>query len=191
MLRLMVLVLLGCAFLISGPYRKRARIEKEIIERKEEGWLAFVLRVAAAIPLYLVILLDIFIPEWIGWTKIDLPNWLRIIGISLASFAVLWLWWVFFTIGSNISVLTKESHELVTNGPYRLVQHPLYTGALTFLFSLSLVFEDWFVFVYTLAGLVAFRLLVIPAEEEQLLEAFGEDYECYQSRTGMLFPWIR
>ena len=191
MLRLMVLLLLGSAFLISGIYRSRARKE-EFIKRQEEGWLAVVIRLGAALPLLTMILLDIFFPEWASWSKTDLPNWLRIVGMTLAVGAVLWLWWVFHTIGNNISetVLTKESHELITSGPYRWIRHPLYTGALLFLFSLSLVFEDWVIFAYSIVGLLAFRLLIIPAEEKQLLETFGEDYECYQSRTGAFLPWI-
>jgi len=193
LLRLLVLILFGSTFLISGLYRKRARIEKEIIERKEEGWLAFIMRMVAAVPLFLMILMNIFFPEWVVWSKFDLPDWISLISVILALVSVIWLWWVFHTIGGNISetVLTKESHELVTSGPYRLVRHPLYSGALFFLFSISLIFKDWVIFFYTLAGLVAFRLLVIPAEEEQLLEAFGEDYECYQSQTGAIFPWLR
>jgi len=193
MLRLMVLLLLGCSFLISGLYRKRAREEKGFIKRQEEGSLVLALRLAAATPLLLMAILNIFVPEWMTWSKTNLPTWLRIVGISLTLVSVLWLWWVFHTIGSNITetVLTKDSQELITSGPYHWIRHPLYTGALLFIFSLSLVFEDWVIFFFSLAGLLAFRLLVIPAEEEQLMEAFGEDYECYQSRTGSMLPWIR
>jgi protein-S-isoprenylcysteine O-methyltransferase Ste14 len=39
--------------------------------------------------------------------------------------------------------------------------------------------------------LLAFLRLIRPAEEKQLLDAFGEEYECYQARTGALMPWIR
>lgn len=192
MLRLMILLLLGCIFLISGFYRRRAR-SKEFIKRQEEGYLALVLRMAAALPLLLVIILDIFFPELMGWSKINLPNWLRIVGMSLALGSVVWLWWVFKTIGNNISetVLTKDIHELVTSGPYRWIRHPLYAGALLLLISIGLAFEDAFILGYSVIGILAFRLLVIPVEEEQLLEAFGEDYECYQSRTGAMLPWFR
>lgn len=193
MLRLLVLLLLGCLFLISGLYRKRGSEGKETSEKQEEDTLGVALRLAAATPLLLMTILNIFVPEWMTWSKTNLPNWLRIVGISLTLVSFLWLWWVFHTIGSNVSktVLTKDSQVLVTSGPYRWIRHPLYTGALLFIFSLSLVFEDWVIFFIFLAGLLAFRLLVIPAEEEQLLEAFGEDYEGYQSRTGALLPWIR
>ena len=192
MLRLLVLLIRSPPTPFPVGSTKRAR-EEELIKRQEEGWLAMVLRMSAAIPLFLMILLNIFFPEWVGWSKVNLPNWLRIVGISLALVSVLGLWWVFHTIGSNVTetVLTKDSQVLVTSGPYRWIRHPLYTGALLFMFSLSMVFEDWVIFFFSLAGLLAFRLLVIPAEEEQLLEAFGEDYECYQSRTGSLLPWIR
>lgn len=193
MLRLMVLLLLGCTFLISGLYRKKVRDEKEFIKQQEDGSLVLALRLAAATPLLLMTILNIFVPEWMMWSKVNLPNWLRIVGISLTLVSVLWLWWVFHTIGSNVSetVLTKDSLVMVTSGPYRWIRHPLYAGALLFIFSLSLVFEDWVIFFFSLAGLLAFRLLIIPAEEEQLLKAFGEDYECYQGRTGALLPWIR
>ncbi|HDD54626.1 MAG TPA: isoprenylcysteine carboxylmethyltransferase family protein [Chloroflexi bacterium] len=193
MLRLMVLLLLGCVFLISGLYRKRTREEKEFITNQEEGSLDLVLRLAAAAPLLLLTILDIFVPEWMAWSKTNLPNWLRIVGISLMLVSVLWLWWVFHTIGSNFSEtdLNEGSQALLTIGPYRWIRHPLYAGALLFIFSLSLAFKDWAIFLISLVGLLAFRLLIIPAEEEQLLEAFGEDYECYQSRTGALLPWIR
>ena len=193
MLRLMVLALLGCIFLISGLYRRRARIEKEFIKRQEEGWAALAIRLTAAFSFSAVILLDIFFPTLMSWSKIDLPSWLKILGMILATVCVLWLWWVFHTIGNNISetVLTKDSHELITSGPYRWIRHPLYAGALLLLFSLSLIFADWVVFAFALAGLLSFRLLIIPVEEDHLLEAFGEDYECYQSRTGALLPWIR
>ena len=113
---------------------------------------------------------------------------------SLSSFPPrIRIFWVFSNIGKNISetVLIKEGHELITSGPYRWIRHPLYSGALLLLFSISLVFEDWIIFGYSLIGLIAFRLLVIPEEEKQLLDAFGEEYECYQSRTGALLPWIR
>ena len=63
--------------------------------------------------------------------------------------------------------------------------------ATVLLLALGFVFGDWIVLGYCLAGLLAFRLLVIPAEEQQLLDAFGEEYECYQARTGAIFPWFR
>lgn len=192
MYRLMVLLLLGTTFLISGLYRRRTS-NKEFIKGQEDGWLALALRLAAAIPIFLVILLNIFVPEWIGWTKINLPGWLRIGGMALALASVIWLWWVFYTLGGSLSEsdLTEDSQELITTGPYNWVRHPLFAGGLLFLLSIGLVFEDWLILAFSLAGFLAFRFLIIPEEEEHLSAAFGEDYECYKRRTGTLLPWIR
>jgi protein-S-isoprenylcysteine O-methyltransferase Ste14 len=59
------------------------------------------------------------------------------------------------------------------------------------LFSISIFLGDWVIFVYSLVGTIVFRYLVIPAEEEKLITAFGEEYEEYQSRTGALIPKLR
>jgi len=191
--RLIILGVLLLAFGISASFRKRARDKSGTIKRQEEGWGVLVLRMGLALPLLIVILLNIFWPSSLAWAKFIPPDWLRILGLVLAVLNLPFLWWVFRSIGKNISetVLIKDEHELVTQGPYTWVRHPLYSSALLLLLSMSLVFGDWIILGYTLIGIVAFRLLVIPAEEKELLETFGEDYECYQSRTGALLPWIR
>ena len=178
---------------ISASFRKRARDEGGMIKRQEEGWMVLVLRMAFALPLLIVILLNIFWPISLQSVKFNPPAWLRYAGAGFAILSVPLFWWVFSSIGKNISetVLTKNDHELVTHGPYSWVRHPLYGGALMLLLSISLVFGDWIILGYTLAGILAFRLLVIPAEEKELLDVFGEDYECYQSQTRALLPWVR
>lgn len=188
-----VLVILVVVFGISAYFRTRARNEGEVISRVQEGRLVLILRLVFALPLLAVLLLNIFYPRALGWAKFSLPSGIRIGALIVAVFCIVLLWWVFRSIGNNVSetVLVKEEGDLVTSGPYRYVRHPLYASALLFLLSLSLVFGDWIILGYSLAGILAFRLLVIPAEEEQLLESFGEEYECYQSRTGALLPWIR
>jgi protein-S-isoprenylcysteine O-methyltransferase Ste14 len=191
--RLIILAVLVLTFTISAVFRKRARNEGGVIKRQEEGWLALTLRMGLALPLLLVILLNIIWPDPLSWAKFNAPQWLRILGLALAVICVPFFLWVFSSIGNNISetILIKDEHELVTHGPYHWIRHPLYGGALLMLLSISLVFGDWIILGYAVAGILAFRLLVIPAEEKQLLDAFGEEYECYQARTGALLPWIR
>lgn len=191
--RILILAILALTFFISVTHRKRAREEGEFIRRQEEGWPVLILRMVFAFPLLVALLLNIFSPALLAWSKFELPLFIQIIGSLIAVICVPWILWVFRSIGKNISetVLIKQDHELITIGPYRWVRHPLYSGTLLLLFSISLVFEDWIIFGYSLAGLIAFRLLVIPAEEQELLNAFGEEYEYYQSSTGALMPWIR
>jgi protein-S-isoprenylcysteine O-methyltransferase Ste14 len=98
--------------------------------------------------------------------------------------------WVFRSIGSNISetVLTKQDHKLVTEGPYRRVRHPLYGVALLEILALSLIAGNWFMALLWLVGVLVFRYVIIPIEEANLIVAFDGEYEQYRARTGALAP---
>jgi protein-S-isoprenylcysteine O-methyltransferase Ste14 len=190
--RLLFLLVLVLAFFISASFRRKARQSGDVVSRRDEGIVALVLRVTVALPLLVSLLLYIFYPQALDWSKIILPLWLRWLAAAVAVLCIPMIYWVFRSIGRNISetVLTKSDHELVTEGPYRWIRHPLYALALLLLFSLSLVAENWFLFTYSVVGLVIFRYLVIPAEEERLIVTFGEEYKAYQQRTGALIPKI-
>jgi protein-S-isoprenylcysteine O-methyltransferase Ste14 len=97
------------------------------------------------------------------------------------------------TLGRNVTetVLTKESHELVTGGPYRWVRHPLYTTGLMLLLALGLMAGSWFLLLGTALAFALLRVFVIPREEQALLAKFGERYRTYIQRTGRLVPKVR
>jgi protein-S-isoprenylcysteine O-methyltransferase Ste14 len=175
---------------ISTYYRRRARKSGEAIYRHQEGTLALILRLVIALPLLLTILFYAFVPRWMDWSAFSLPVWVRWIGVSLGIACLPLLWWVFSSIGSNITetVLTKREHELVTRGPYRWVRHPLYGVALLEILALSLMAGNWFMALLWLFGVLVFRCLVIPIEEARLIAAFDGAYEQYQARTGALAP---
>jgi protein-S-isoprenylcysteine O-methyltransferase Ste14 len=58
------------------------------------------------------------------------PFW---IGAAVTVLGLLFAIWARHHLGSNWSqaVTVKQGHELITNGPYALVRHPIYTGILT------------------------------------------------------------
>ena len=89
------------------------------------------------------------------------------------------------------TVLTKETHQLVTNGPYRWVRHPLYAVAPMMLIAVSLLAANWFIGGMTVIALVMIVLVVVPKEEANLIETFGDDYRAYMKRTGRLLPRLR
>jgi len=107
------------------------------------------------------------------------------LGAALASWARLRLGrWFTGTLG------VKVGHELVSNGPYAITRHPMYTGLLTMALGAALVWNR----VPTLLLAV---LLVVPFHlqariEEPLLEShFGEAYREYRRRVPRLLPWPR
>ena len=177
---------------ISAYFRKKAR-QVETITRAEEGARFVLLRLVFALPLFLSILAYLINPAWMNWSSVALPAWLQWGGAALGVGVIPLTYWVFSTIGSNISetVLTKETHQLVTSGPYRWVRHPLYVVGTLILTAISLLTANWFIGGMTVIALVMIALVVIPKEEANLIETFGDDYRAYMKRTGRLVPRLR
>jgi protein-S-isoprenylcysteine O-methyltransferase Ste14 len=70
---------------------------------------------------------------------------------------------------------------------YKLVRHPLYSGFFLAFWAIPHMTAGHLLFA---AGMSAWMLMAIRAEEKDLVALFGRDYEEYQSRVGMLAPGI-
>jgi protein-S-isoprenylcysteine O-methyltransferase Ste14 len=181
---------LGGCFAISAYYRRRARREGGTVPRSREAPLLIIGRVIVALPLFAATLAYAVDPRWMAWSAVAVPVWLRWVGVALGLAAVPAAYWVFRTLGRNVSetVFTKGEHELVTAGPYRVIRHPLYaTGGGLFL-AVGLMAASWFILLFAVLALAAIRLVVVPMEERELVAKFGDAYRSYMQRTGALFP---
>ena len=78
--------------------------------------------------------------------------------------------------------------ELITEGPYSIVRHPLYVFSLIGVIGIGLTSEN----ILVLAALVIFYLsyypLTIIVEEKKLTEKFGQAYLDYIKRTPRFLP---
>ncbi len=99
-------------------------------------------------------------------------------GIVLRSIAV-------YTLGRYFTpdIAIVEGHRIVTEGVYRFLRHPSYTGELFIFGGLALVFwhfpSSLFVFLLPLFGFLYRTFL----EERKLLEVFGDEYRKYMQST--------
>lgn len=190
MFRWVALAILLGTIAISAFHRRRARREGETRPRHREGGWLILGRVLAAGPLFGGVLLHVAVPSWMHWASLPLPEWVRWIGVGAGLLVMPAAHWVLHTLGRNVSetVLTKDEHELVTNGPYRWIRHPLYTTGIVLFSALGLVAASWFILGWTLVALAGVRGVVIPREEQELLVRFGGEYEEYIRRTGAMLP---
>lgn len=189
---LALIALVGCLG-ISSYYRRRARREGGTIPRAQESVPLRVGRALIALPLFLGILLYIINPRWMAWAAVPMPSWMRWAGVVLGLLSVPGAYWVFTSIGRNVSetVQTKRDHELVTHGPYRWIRHPLYTNGIALLVAIGLMAANWFILGITLIGFLAIRFAVVPLEERELTSKFGADYVDYMKSTGRFLPRLR
>ena len=86
-------------------------------------------------------------------------------------------------LGRNFSatVQIKDKQELITNGPYKLLRHPSYTGAWFYFIGFGLFLQVfWGTVIFSLGLWLAYQKR-INAEEESLLHTFGDQYLNYQA----------
>ncbi|MFE9452756.1 methyltransferase family protein [Streptomyces sp. NPDC006739] len=102
---------------------------------------------------------------------------------------LLWSRWVLGTMWASIPMV-HEHHELRTDGPYRMVRHPIYTGLLGLVTGAMLTF-GFGVWVVVLAVTVPWLLRRVRVEDGLMADRFGAAYEAYRSRVPALIPRLR
>ena len=128
-------------------------------------------------------------PPALEWTLLPTPAGLRWGGATVAALSVLSTWWVFRTLGLNVTRTskTRDNATLVTTGPYRFVRHPFYVNVALAFGALSLVTRSWWFVAWIVPALIL--LAVRTRREEANLEArFGDAWRAYAARTGRFIP---
>lgn len=177
---------------IAGCYRIRSQRSGESLDRTKEGWPILIGIRLAALFAGISTVAGLRRADWVESTSLPVPEVLRWFGVAGMAVAVVWLLWMFHTLGRNLTdtVVTRRNATFVDNGPYRFVRNPMYIGVLMMGLSLGLAIGTWLLPVST--GLV-FCLLALrtKTEERFLIERFGRQYENYMSRVGRFFPKLR
>ena len=104
--------------------------------------------------------------------------------------------WLFYRshadLGSfwSVTLEVRENHRLISRGVYRRVRHPMYSALFIYSIGQALAVPNW---VAGFSYLVAFGILFafrIRAEEQMMLDAFGDEYVAYMAKTKRLVPGI-
>jgi protein-S-isoprenylcysteine O-methyltransferase Ste14 len=139
-----------------------------------------------------VIAVYVVAPRLLAWASLPFPEALRWAGLALAAAAFALLQWAQSALGRNWSLRAQRlsGHELVVNGPYHWVRHPMYTAGLLATVSVLLLSANWLVGgIWLLMHAWQFALK-IPLEEQLMTEEFGDAYRAYMRATGRLVPRI-
>lgn len=112
------------------------------------------------------------------------------VGVALiaAGFALsLWTLWVFRS--WKLRAELHAAHELCTDGPFRLVRHPIYTAMVLLALGTAL----WIPNGLTWGGVIGIAWVGdrrARAEEAILLRAFGPAYQTFMDRTRRFLPGV-
>ncbi|HEY3175565.1 MAG TPA: isoprenylcysteine carboxylmethyltransferase family protein [Candidatus Polarisedimenticolia bacterium] len=113
-------------------------------------------------------------------------------GAAMAVGGISFSCWAKMTLGAQFAsrVALHEAHLLVMTGPYLITRHPIYTGVLLLLWGVVLALNS--VAALLIWGMLFTSLMYLHtvAEEELLLERYGDLYRTYQRRVPRLLPFV-
>ena len=190
--RILAGVILFTGVGISSYHRRKAdRDTGEKMPRNTDGKPIMLFIRTFGLILWFSPLIYLINPNWLGWSKIGLPESIRWLGVGIGIVCVFGIYWLFTSIGTGITPVsaTRKEHKLSTSGPYHWIRHPLYTIGSSFYVSFGIVSDNWFIIML---GILAFIAMVIrtPKEEANLIEKFGDEYREYIKHTGRFLPKI-
>jgi protein-S-isoprenylcysteine O-methyltransferase Ste14 len=118
--------------------------------------------------------------------------WPVVAGLALMVAGIGLRAWSIVTLGRffQYQIKVQPGHHVVTSGPYRFVRHPSYTGIAMVLAGIALASGDvWSLLAVAVLGGAGLAVR-IRAEERQLKQALGADYERFAASRKRLVPGV-
>jgi protein-S-isoprenylcysteine O-methyltransferase Ste14 len=87
-------------------------------------------------------------------------------------------------------LITEEDHKLYTEGVYKYLRNPMYSGALIAVIGFGLVFRT--ILTLLIISILYFILFKMRIDEEErlLYEVFGEEFTNYKKKSKRIIPFI-
>lgn len=128
--------------------------------------------------------------NWLDFANYILPARAGWVGIIILACALFVFWRAHKDLGLNWSpsLEIREKHELITNGIYGLIRHPMYASQWLWVIAQPLLLQNWIAGFLNLIIFIPFYILRVQAEEKMMLNSFGEEYKTYMQKTGAVFP---
>jgi protein-S-isoprenylcysteine O-methyltransferase len=113
------------------------------------------------------------------------------IGVTVGAMGLVLRVWSMRVLGRDYtrSLRTRDTQAVIERGPYRIVRHPGYVGSIL-VWGGSRLSVNWLVAAVTVVVLVVVYAYRISAEEQMLVDHFGESYRAYKARTWRLVPFV-
>ena len=138
---------------------------------------------------------------YLGWVSLPLTNslqnraWMLVFGSLLYFPGMSLALWGRLALGKNYFVSTGfgaqlfAGQQLVTNGPFAIVRHPMYLGIILAALGSLLIYATWTTLLFAcFAPLITFRA---RREEAVLAAEFSEQWQEYCQRVPAFLPRIR
>ena len=168
---------------LNRQWKAARKIERRLISRERVMlallWLAmFILPVVYSAS------------DWLDFANYRLPDWLGWFGALVLAGALLVFILAHRDLKANWSPTLEifEEHTLVTSGIYARIRHPIYASQWLWVIAQALLLQNWIAGLSNLIIFVPFYFLRVRAEEQMMLDTFGEPYRAYLQKQARLSP---
>ena len=117
---------------------------------------------------------------------------LAILTIAIGIGSVWFIMAAIRTLGKQWSLGARliEGHKLITEGPYRLVRNPIYTGMFGLLLATGLAVSHWVGLLIAIVVYAVGTVIRVRSEEKLLRGAFGAEFDSYARRVPAVIPFL-
>ncbi|MFC4910313.1 methyltransferase family protein [Actinomadura gamaensis] len=100
--------------------------------------------------------------------------------------------WAIHTLGQYFrsSVHVQVGHRVVSDGPYRVLRHPSYTGLMVIFIGAGLSFANGAAMAVFLGCVTVALLIRIRVEERVLSDELGDAYREFAASRARLVPYV-
>jgi protein-S-isoprenylcysteine O-methyltransferase Ste14 len=126
------------------------------------------------------------------WTRSPEP-WRIACSILFFALAALLSWTATRALGRHLrfDAALSPDHELVRNGPYRVLRHPIYTSMLCLLLGTAFMIAPLPLFLAAIVLFIAGTEIRVRVEDGLLASRFGDNFREYQHSVSAYVPLLR
>jgi protein-S-isoprenylcysteine O-methyltransferase Ste14 len=129
-------------------------------------------------------------------SRLDLPLVLNIAGILFFTAGTLLHIWTIRLLGlwgitGVPEIASRHKEKFVVAGPFKVVRHPTYLAHTLIFSGVFLITGTVSVAIVTILDCAIVNTIIIPLEEQELLNRFGEGYRLYKEEVPSRFFPLR
>jgi protein-S-isoprenylcysteine O-methyltransferase len=162
----------------------RMRANRSHLEQQEGPLPSPGILIPIGVPLIILLL---------GWGELPVQLVpLRWVGVAISLYSLIMVPWMMAVLGRQAlpGAGILKNHRLVTDGPYRLVRHPLFSAGAVLWLAAGLGTMNWLLLALFPVLLIVMIQVPMQQEERLLREKFGTDYYRHAQGTSRLIPGL-
>jgi protein-S-isoprenylcysteine O-methyltransferase Ste14 len=183
-------LLLLVVFLVTERAARQGAEARDTARGQDDAGSSVSILMAYALSIAAVGLAPFFNAREIG--RIALPDWVAWLGVALMMSGIALRIWANRVLGAYYTrtLRIQSGQSVIRAGPYRLIRHPGYAGALLMWLGAILATRNWITLVVVGVSITSVYLYRISAEERMLADSLGDEYRGYMASTKRIIPLV-